>query len=335
MDPVTHAVVGSLAGVCANGRADIRVAAAVGALAALVPDADVFIRSASDPLLTLEFHRGFTHALITVPVIALLVTLAVSPITKRWASWQTVAVAAFAGALTSGLLDACTSYGTALLWPFVDRRIALSIVSVLDPLLTLVLIGFLATALTSTKRLWAAWGFSCLLVYLGAGWIQHHRAAFVAEVLANDRGHEVERFTVKPTLGNLVLWRTIYQSDGRYFVDAVRLAPFSDIEIFAGSSVPEFDIRATPVPVDSVQGRDIERFNEFSDGYSVFHPSDPFVVADIRYSLMPDSTNPLWGIRLDPSKDDQHAEYVTFRDTSGELLQRFATMVFVGGYAAE
>ncbi len=34
----------------------------------VIPDMDVLIRSASDPLLAIEYHRHFTHALAFIPV---------------------------------------------------------------------------------------------------------------------------------------------------------------------------------------------------------------------------------------------------------------------------
>ncbi|MBM3854964.1 MAG: metal-dependent hydrolase, partial [Verrucomicrobia bacterium] len=67
VDPVSHVLLGASLGYAALGRRLGRTAAAVGGLAALVPDADIFIRSASDPLLAIEMHRGFTHALVFVP----------------------------------------------------------------------------------------------------------------------------------------------------------------------------------------------------------------------------------------------------------------------------
>ena len=42
----------------------------IGFLSGLAPDLDIFIRSESDPLLFLEFHRQFTHSLIFIPFVA-------------------------------------------------------------------------------------------------------------------------------------------------------------------------------------------------------------------------------------------------------------------------
>src|SRR5512136_3332009 len=68
MDTVTQFVIGAAAGQLVGGRALGRTAALVGGLAGWLPDADVLIRSAADPLLAIEQHRGFTHALAFTPV---------------------------------------------------------------------------------------------------------------------------------------------------------------------------------------------------------------------------------------------------------------------------
>ncbi len=74
MDPVTHVLLGAGLSYAVFGRKLGRTAAAVGALAGLAPDADVFIRSSNDPLLGIEYHRHFTHALAFAPVGAAVVS---------------------------------------------------------------------------------------------------------------------------------------------------------------------------------------------------------------------------------------------------------------------
>ena len=68
MDPFTHALLGASVAQFAFGRRLPRRAWLIGAGAGLVPDLDFFIRSASDPLLNIELHRQFTHALAFIPV---------------------------------------------------------------------------------------------------------------------------------------------------------------------------------------------------------------------------------------------------------------------------
>ncbi|MFT5392667.1 MAG: inner membrane protein [Gammaproteobacteria bacterium] len=327
MDPVSHALLGALIGSCATGRTHVRAGASVGAIAALVPDVDVLIRSSTDPLLAVEFHRQFSHSLLVVPVIALLVSALCWPLARRYLTgWDLLRASALACA-SAMLLDACTSYGTMLMWPFSQQRTALNIVAIVDPLFTLVLATALAFTVIGRARMFALWGISLGTIYLGFGWLQHERALFVAETLANDRGHEVEQLVAKPTLGNLILWRTVYLSKGDYHVDAVRISPSSDIEIYPGTSVPKFTNEQVLVANETVQSRDIERFARLSQQYNVIHPNDPFVIGDVRYALLPNSVLPLWGIRVDPLNQDSHVSYETFRHLNERDLSSFIDML--------
>ena len=146
MDPVTHCIIGALAGACVAERSELRLAAAVGAVAALAPDLDLFISSDDDPLLALEAHRWFTHAMIFSPVIGVVVTALAWPIARHQVSLRTLFFASVLGALSAGALDACTSYGTSLLWPVSMNRIALQIVAIIDPLLTALTLALLVAA---------------------------------------------------------------------------------------------------------------------------------------------------------------------------------------------
>ena len=65
MDPLTQGVIGSLAARTFVGRKRKKslAFAIMGGLSALTPDLDVFIKSSTDHLLFLEYHRQFTHSL--------------------------------------------------------------------------------------------------------------------------------------------------------------------------------------------------------------------------------------------------------------------------------
>ena len=327
MDPVTHGLIGALAGSCAVDRTELRPAAAIGLVAALVPDLDILIRSADDPLITLEAHRQYTHAFIALPVVTLVVSGIAWPIVRRFISVPGILLAAFVGALSAMLLDACTSYGTSLFWPFSHTRIALNIIAIVDPLLSCMALTLLIIALTRERRVWAAWGLCVSFAYLGFGWLQHERASYVAQVLANDRGHRIDRLEVKPTLGNILLWRTVYLSGQHVHADAVRLGLFAGVSIYEGDTVRLLEPRTLPVPPGSTQHRDVERFTTLSDGYVVYHPAHSFVVGDARFSMLPNSLRPLWGIKLDPGEPDDHVEFVTFRDTHKAIVETYLSML--------
>ncbi len=142
MDILTHGLLGGTLAQSASKKNEMRAATATGFLAALLADADTLIRSDTDPLLVLEYHRQFTHALLFIPAGALLVALLLWPAFKAFGhrlALRRIYLYALLGCATSGFLDACTSYGTHLLWPFTGERIAWSIIPIFDPLFMLIL----------------------------------------------------------------------------------------------------------------------------------------------------------------------------------------------------
>ena len=330
MDPLTQASLGAAVAVAVSSRGQTRWAALIGAVAGAAPDLDVLIRSASDPLLSLQYHRHFTHALISAPLIGLCIAvlfkllLCRSKVTFR--EWALYAVLV---ALTHGLLDACTSYGTLLYWPFSHYRESWDLISVIDPLFTLPLAFLTLFAFAWRRPRFAQVALVFCAVYFGFCGIQRFKATQVAQQLAIERGHQPEQYSIRPSFGNVLLWRMIYQFEGRYYVDAVRIAPGTEPRLYEGESVEQFTLAdaAARVAPESVLGRDIERFRFFSQGYLYQHPSEADVVGDIRYAMWPDSVVPLWGIRIDPAQADAHAEMVHYRDPSKPSRDRLWAMI--------
>src|SRR5690606_34372245 len=215
------------------------LALALGAIAGMAPDLDVLIRSADDPLRFLDHHRGFTHALAFVPVGALVCTLLCHPAARRWITFGETYRYAVLGFASHGVLDACTSYGTRLLWPFSELRVAWNLIAVVDPLLTVPVLALLAAAVLRRRVVWARAALLWAVAYLGVGAVQGERAEHAGRVLAETRGHRPERLLAKPSFGNLLVWKVVYQADGRYYVDAVR--PAWRVSWFPGTDAPVLD----------------------------------------------------------------------------------------------
>lgn len=332
MDILTHGLLGGTLAQACSKKGETRAATTVGFLAALLADADALIQSSSDPLLTLEYHRQFTHSLIFIPAGALLVTLILWPVFKALGhplDFRRVYLYALLGCATSGLLDACTSYGTHLLWPFADERIAWSIIAIFDPLFLLILGAAMVAGWRARKTLPARIGLLLAAAYLSIGWLQHQRAEDAIRATALLRGHAFERLTVKPTMGNLLLWRSIYRSGDVYHVDAVRVGLGGAGRVYPGTAVRAFDAsRDKPeLSKSSVLYGDIRRFDFFSNGYLALHPDDPGLLGDVRYAMLPTSTRPLWGIRLDLQHPEDHAQFETSRRMPPEEIEQFIGML--------
>ena len=330
MDLLSQGLLGSAMALSIARPDEIRKAAVIGLVAGLAADVDFFIRSTEDPLLNLEFHRHFTHSIFFIPVAALLISFLLWPFFKTSLSWNKVLVFSLAGYSLSGFLDACTSYGTSLFWPVSDQRISFNIISIIDPLFTLlILTGVLFAVIRKHPK------FARLFVLLGAGyltlgWFQHARVEQISLQLAAQRSHQPERVLVKPTLGNLFLWRSVYLTGDIFYIDAIRLNPFTGAStLFPGQSIARLDSRnhGLPIPAHSILQQDIDRFSNFTSDYLALHPQKSDVIIDVRYSNLPHSHLPLWGIRFDASRSGQHAAYQLFRDASKATREEFMRML--------
>ncbi len=331
MDPLTQGALGASLSQSFSKKSHVLVVGILGFLSAMTPDLDIFIRSEKDPLLFLEFHRQFTHSLIFIPIGGLLCSIIFYFLFAKYAklTFKQAYLYCTLGYATHGLLDSCTSYGTQLLWPFTNHRYSWDTVSIIDPILTIPLVILIIIAAVRKNPKFALIGFVWVICYQLIGLYQNHRASDVGWQLATQRGHTPIRLNVKPTLGNLILWRVMYETKEGFYTDGVRIV--LDTKIFPGKLTPKLDIkRDFPwLNENSQQAKDLKRFSWFSQGYVSVDPDNPARVIDTRYSLLPNETRGLWSIWITPdTKIDQHAEYKMDRDVTPGKRAVFFDMLF-------
>ncbi len=135
MDSITQAVLGATLQAALLGRWQGRKALLYGAALATLPDLDVVI-DYGDAVAGMTYHRSFSHSLLVLTGLALALTLLL-----RWRphpgySAGRLFVTLWLVLATHPLLDAFTSYGTQLFWPFTPTPTARSTVFIIDPLYT-------------------------------------------------------------------------------------------------------------------------------------------------------------------------------------------------------
>jgi len=330
MDPLTQATLGAAAAQAVARPKRFLAATLAGAAGGFLPDSDVLIRSSTDPLLSLEYHRHFTHSLVFIPIGGMLTAALCAKLSRGRASFRDLVLPATLGWGTHGLLDSCTSYGTYLYWPFSIERVAWHVISIVDPLFTCPLLAGVIWA--ARKRLaritWAFLAYA--LLYIGLGTFQLHRAESVQADLIAKRGHEPVHTEVKPSLGNHILFRAFYDHEGRYYADAIRVPWWGEARIYEGDSIPAADVDSfvATYEVDEVRRNDIDRFAYFSAGYLVEDPRFEGVLSDFRYAAVPNDIAPMWGIDVLGTPPGQHLEWLHFRDFRPGDTERMLEMLW-------
>ena len=237
MDPITQGVLGAVVPQSIARKNKVGVTGVFGFVAGMAADLDIFIKSPKDPLLFLEYHRQITHSLVFIPVGGFVTGFILfSILGKRLnnsftESWLMCAI----GYGTHGLLDICTTYGTAIFWPFNNDRIAWGIISIVDPLFTIPAILMVILCVVKKSSVFARVGLLWMVSYLLLGLFNQGTAIEAGYKLALARSHKDIKVDARPSFANIWLWKIIYEADGRYFVDAVHAGLKQ--RVFKGQSI--------------------------------------------------------------------------------------------------
>ena len=114
----------------------------------------------------------FSHSIFFVPIGALVAALILWPFLRTRLGFGRLYLFAFLGYSLSGVLDACTSYGTHLFWPLSGDRVAWNLIAIIDPIFTLALLAAVIVALVKRTPHIAWIGLAFAGLYLSLGWIQ-------------------------------------------------------------------------------------------------------------------------------------------------------------------
>ena len=156
-------------------------------LAANIPDIDI-VALARGPFNYFQYHRGITHALPMVPVMALLPVLFVCAVGRTMRGWKAAYILSIIGVASHLLLDWTNTYGVRFLLPFSGQWFHLDLNSLTDlwiwGVLLLAFLGPLLGRLVSneigakpsTGRGLALFAFAFILAYDFGRYLIHQRA---------------------------------------------------------------------------------------------------------------------------------------------------------------
>lgn len=224
MDSITQALLGATVQASLLGRWQGRRALLYGAVLGTLPDLDVVI-DYGDAVAEMTYHRGFSHSLFTLSLLAVVLTWLVRRLRPDPGySSRRLLLTLWLVLITHVLLDAFTSYGTQLLWPLATPPVAWSSVFIIDPLYSLpLLLAVLAGAvfgLKGRRPRWAPIALTLSSLYLAFTLAGKQMAEHRVDAAMAAAGVHPSQVFSTPTPFNSLLWRVI-ALDGDHYYEAL------------------------------------------------------------------------------------------------------------------
>ena len=232
MNTLTHTLTGYLMSRAGLNRWCPR-ATPILLLAANIPDVD-FLAAVGGSQAMLEWHRGPTHSVVLLPVVALLPLAVMRAFSPEGIRWRRAYVVSILGVVSHLLLDWMNIYGVRLLWPFSAHYYRLDIAGIFDLWVLVLLLSGVAwmglSRLVSTEigaRPATGQAVAVTVLALFGGWeaarfLFHQRAV---EVLAARiyAGEAPERVEALPRFASPFRWRGLVETRSAEVVVPVNL----------------------------------------------------------------------------------------------------------------
>jgi inner membrane protein len=250
MDNLTHTLTGLImarAGLARSGKRGETLAIM---LAANTPDVDVLWSGLPGSLRYFEYHRGISHSLALLPVMALIPLLLARLIGKASISWRLYA-ACFVGVLSHLAMDLTNVYGVRLLLPFSSRWLRLDTNDLIDPWILFILVvaigapalaGLVGSEIAGRKsappkHAWAWFAIIAILCYDGFRLAAHQRAIAVMESRLYG-SLQTPRYTALPDRIDPLRWRAIVETEEFVVLTNLLLTEEYDPSVFGRIEYP-------------------------------------------------------------------------------------------------
>lgn len=285
MDSLTQIVLGAAVGEAVLGKKVGNKAMLYGALAGTIPDLDVLSRYLVDTVTATEWHRGFSHSIFFsiafAPLFGWLIWKLNPKLNGNWKDWSWLM---FWGLFTHPLLDAFTTWGTRLFWPF-DLRLAFQNIFVIDPLYTLPFLFFLILAMfqkrTSEKRRkFNRLGLIVSTCYLMLSLILKGIAFMQFQEALESQGIAYRQMDIRPTPFNTLLWTANVAVEDAYLIGNYS---FFDSEPIQFKSYP----KNLELLGDLAADDKVLRLIDIAEGwYTVSQQGGKLFFNDLRFGLL-------------------------------------------------
>ncbi len=288
MDSVTHLAAGILTPLVFRKAPRTAALVLFGIAAGELPDIDAVAGSSAHVMLSV--HRSMTHSIpviiISACLLAFLMKLFLSKVrlrdmTVRVENGQAVVnrpddwglgymfMAALLGLASHVYLDCMTTFGTQILWPFSDYRVAVPALFIVDFLFTVPLIlialyclkGFRNPNRLDRQVKWARYGMAWLVLYPLCCFGIHQALSYKLNNDYTEVGTAVEKITLTPVLASPFYWKAVAENPKEYRLDWIALyKPFQK---------PEFMPPIYPKP-------DARKWEKLQEALPIFREFDNF-----------------------------------------------------------
>ncbi len=223
MDSLTQIVLGAAVGEAALGRKVGNKALLWGAIAGTIPDLDVLSKLFVDTVTANELHRGFSHSILFCILAAPILGWGIAKIyTNKEANWKDWTKLMFLGLFTHPILDAFTTWGTQLFWPF-TYKVSFKNIFVVDPLYTVPFLIFVILAMFykrthPKRRTFNTIGLYISSIYmiitLGLKWYTYG----VFQTNLDNQHIRYKEIQTKPTPLNSILWSANIETKDSFLI---------------------------------------------------------------------------------------------------------------------
>lgn len=345
MDPITHGLFGATIAQLGFRQRIGRDATIVAALAAMLPDVDLLIPRFSrmsgiplGPFREYLQHRGLTHSVLFVPIMALGVAVlwkVLRLLVGRWRARgagqspvaadssrpegppppkRTDAPAGFGWLLalcmlalySHLLLDLCTSYGTELLSPVSRKRYSINALPIVDVFFMAILVATLVACAWLARKT-APWAGKTALAVAWAGLTLSLLYAAAGAVIGDRLADQAKAAlgtvdaAAYPQIPSILVWRVTARTDRFWYAarQNVLLSPAVAADRF-NRAVNEDGDQAVAA---ARQLPEVREFYWFADGQvrpTVEQTSQGQTVVfdDMRYGYRPDSLQSMWSLQV-------------------------------------
>ena len=305
MDSLTQIVLGAAVGEAVLGKKIGNKAMLLGAIAGTIPDFDVAAGFFTDTVSALEIHRGFTHSIVFAVVIGLLFAWLLTLWDKRatlkewWLFW-------FLTFVTHPLLDAHTTWGTQLFWPF-EIRLAYKNIFVIDPLYTVPFLVFLILAMLQKRGSIKRRKFNNLGLIISSCYmvITIILKGITYQKFQNELANQnIDYLTLqnKPSPFNTILWTANVETEDSFLIGNYSFFDSKPVQFHSHPKNHE-------ALGDLIEEHKIQRLIKVVEGwYTISERDGQLLFNDLRFGLM----------SVDPNSDKYAFSYI-LENEDGEL----------------